>query len=103
MNRGEVWWVERPELARRPYLILTRGPAIPVLNALIAIPATRTIRGLPTEVLLDRDDGMPDAGALTLDNIATIPKELFVERICQLSGDRMREVCRALGTATACT
>jgi mRNA interferase MazF len=103
VNRGEVWWVEGPTLGRRPYLLLTRDTAIGLLNAVIAVPATRTIRGIPTEVLLGGADGLPDECALTLDNVATIPKEYFRERICRLTGERMREVCSALMGATGCT
>lgn len=102
MNRGEVWWVEDPQLGRRPYLILTRQPAIAVLNAFLAVPATRTIRGAPSEVLLDTDDGMPEACALAFDNIATMPKSFFVERICSLGVAKLDEVCRVLAIATGC-
>lgn len=102
MNRGEVWWVERPTIGRRPHLVLTRQPAIEILNALHAVPATRTVRGIPTEVLLSQDDGMPDDCALSLDNLTLVPKGFFVERICRLSAARMREVCMALSTATSC-
>ena len=42
MNRGEVWWAEDPESGRRPYLILTRSVALPVLYKITAVPATRT-------------------------------------------------------------
>lgn len=42
MNRGEIWWFELPEGAR-PGCILTRQAAIPVLNAVVLAPATRTI------------------------------------------------------------
>jgi mRNA interferase MazF len=102
VKRGDVWWGEHPDLGRRPYLVLTREAAIPVLNAVIAVPATRRIREIPTEVVLDENDGMPERCALSLDNVTTLPKSLLVERICRLPGDRMLEVCRALGAATAC-
>ena len=102
MNRGEVWWVERPELGRRPHLVLTRQAAIPMLNALLAVPATRTVRGIPTEVELGPDDGMPAACALSLDNLTLVPRALFRERICRLGPDRMSEVCRALALASGC-
>jgi mRNA interferase MazF len=100
--RGEVWWVEHPELGRRPYLVLTRQSAIPVLNAVLGVPATRTIRELPTEVVLDPSDGMPAECALSLDNLTTVPKELFRARITRLSVARMAEVCRALSLASGC-
>ena len=102
MNRGEVWWVELLEAGRRPHLVLTRQAAIPVLHAYLAVPATRTVRGIPTDVLLGVDDGMPAECALSLDNVAVIPRAYFVERITRLGPDRMSEVCRALAIATGC-
>lgn len=102
MNRGEVWWVEDPDAGRRPHLLLTRQTAIPVLNAYIAVPATRTIRDIPTEVRLGTDDGMPEDCVLNLDNIAIVPRGFFVERIARLSTARMTEVCSALAVATGC-
>ncbi|MGH2734466.1 MAG: type II toxin-antitoxin system PemK/MazF family toxin [Actinomycetota bacterium] len=102
MNRGEVWWAEHPDAGRRPYLILTRQGAIPVLTRLLAVPATRTIRRIPTEVLLDQGDGMAKECALAFDNLATIPKSLFTERICRLRAERLDEVCRAMRLATGC-
>ena len=102
MNRGEVWWVEDPDVGRRPHLILTRQQAIPRLHRYLAAPATRTARGIPTEVALTRDDGMPTECVLTLDNVTLIPRAFFVERICSLPGDRMIEVCGALAYATDC-
>ena len=102
MNRAEIWWVEDPEAGRRPHLVVTRQAAVPVLTTLLAVPATRTIRGLPTEVPLSRADGMPDECVLTLDNVTAIPREFFVERICRLRAERMQEVCAALAAATGC-
>lgn len=102
MNRGEVWWVEWPDLGRRPHLVLTRQGAIPVLHTFVAVPATRTIRGIPTEVRLGLEDGMPEDCALSLDNITAVPRALFVDRICRLGPERMHEVCSALALATGC-
>jgi mRNA interferase MazF len=100
--RSEIWWVEHPDAGRRPFLVLTRQAAIPVLHSVLAVPATRTIRQIPTEVVLDRNDGMPEDCALALDNLTVVPKELFRERITRLSVERMGEVCRALSFASGC-
>lgn len=102
MNRGEVWWVEDPAAGRRPHLVLTRQTAIPVLNSYIAVPATRTIRGIPTEVRIGPDDGMPEECVLSLDNVAVVPRGFFVERVCRLSSERLTEVCSVLAVATGC-
>ena len=74
MNRGEVWWYEPPNQSARPYLILSRQVAIPVLGRVIAIPATQTRRDIPTEVDLTRDIGMPADCVLSTDNITVIDK-----------------------------
>jgi mRNA interferase MazF len=102
VNRGEVWWAEHPEAGRRPYLILTRQGAIPVLNRVLAVPATRTVRDIPTEVVLDEEDGMPTRCALSFDDLVTMPKSLFTELICRLGVDRLDQACRALRTAVGC-
>jgi len=102
VRRGEVWWYEHPRAGRRPFLILTRDEAIPVLNQILAVPATRTVRDIPTEVALGRADGMPVACCLTLDNVTVIRPALCTERITRLSAVRMGDVCEALAVATAC-
>ncbi|MGI8728667.1 MAG: type II toxin-antitoxin system PemK/MazF family toxin [Solirubrobacteraceae bacterium] len=103
MKRGEVWWYEHPQAGRRPFLILSRDEAIDVLNQVLAVPATRTVRDIPTEVAIGRADGMPAQCCLALDNLTVIRRALCTERITRLSPDAMREVCAALAVATACT
>jgi hypothetical protein len=50
-------------------LILSRDSVLPRLNEVIVVPATRTIRGIDTEVFLTEDDGMPTACALNFDHV----------------------------------
>lgn len=102
MNRGEVWWVEHPDAGRRPACVLTRQAAIPVLTSVLVAPATRTIRGIPTEVRLGRAEGMPDECALSFDNLTTVPKALLTGRITEVPGARRVELCAALRAATGC-
>ncbi len=102
LNRGEVWWVEQPDAGRRPACVLTRQAAIPVLRSVLVAPATRNIRGIPTEVSLTRADGMPDDCALSFDNLVTVPKALLTERITSVPDARLDELCGALHAATGC-
>ena len=102
MNRGEIWWVDRPGIGRRPHLVLTRQTAVHLLHSVIGVPATRTLRGIRTEVALSQAEGMPEDCVLNLDSVTLLPKLLFVERICRLSSAKMREVCAALAFATGC-
>lgn len=73
-----------------------------MLNQVLAVPATRTIRGIPTEVQLDRSDGMPATCVLAADNTTLIRRSLCTERITQLGPERVRAVCDALALAVAC-
>jgi mRNA interferase MazF len=100
--RGEVWWHEHPDERRRPHLILHRNAAIPVLNQLLTVPATRTRRGIPTEVDLDESDGMPQPCVLTLDSLRLVRSAYLTTRITTLGPERMREICGALHAAVDC-
>lgn len=81
---------------------MTREAAIPVLNSVLAVPASRTVRGIPTEVELDEDDGMPRACALSLDNLTLMPKRRLRTRVCVLGPEKLARVCAALGVAVDC-
>lgn len=100
--RGEVWWYEDARHGRRPFLVLTRDEAIGVLNQVLAVPTTRTIRGIPTEVPLDGDHGMPQPCVLSLDNVTLIRPSLCTALITRLGPDTMAKVCVALHRATGC-
>lgn len=102
VRRGEVWWVESPGTGRRPHLVLARDAAIGPLTRVLGVPATRTIRGIASEVEIGPEDGMPDRCVLSLDNTRVLPKRYFVERICELGPEQMDRVCRALSIATGC-
>jgi mRNA interferase MazF len=102
VNRGEVWWVEHPEAGRRPACIVTRQAAIGVLISVLVAPATRTVRGIPTEVPLTREDGMPADCALSLDNLTTVPRALLTQRVTTLTDAKLDDLCRALRAATGC-
>lgn len=101
-RRGEVWWGEIEGIGRRPFLVMTRAAAIPVLNSVVAAPVTRTIRNIPTEVILGPDDGMPTQCAASFDNLRVVPKSHLLERVCALDAIRLRDVGEALRAAVDC-
>ena len=102
MRRGDVWWVEAPDEEPRPYVILTRDEAIDGLEKLVAAPATRTVRGIVSEVQVGPADGMRVESIVSLDNIAVVPKEFMRRRVTALEPDKMAAICRALNKATGC-
>jgi len=82
--------------------VLSRDRAIPVLERVVVVPATRNLRDLPTQVRLTADDGMPEECALSFDNVSTIPKDALRTRICALGPERMAAVCQAWRDVADC-
>ena len=101
MRRGEVWWADLPS-GRRPVMILTRDAAIQFLSKVAVVPATRTSRGIPTEIRLGPGDGMRDECVLTTDDVRTIRKSALRNKITALPEARVDEVCDALAYAFGC-
>ena len=102
-QRGELWWCEPPEIGRRPVVVLSRDAAIPRLRRVLVAPCTTTVRGLPSEVVLEPgDDPVPSETAVNLDSVESVSVGLLVERLGRLSDARMRDVCEALAVATDC-
>ncbi len=100
MNRGDVrWYTFKTPDKKRPVLVLTRSSAIAVLNSVTIAPITSTIRNIPTEVILTRDDGLPQTCAANFDNIQTVPKSNVGDRIARLTARRMTEAAAAVSFA----
>jgi mRNA interferase MazF len=101
--RGEVWWCELAEIGRRPVVVLSRDAAIPRLRRTLIGPCTTTIRGIPSEVLLEPgEDPVPRASVVNLDSVESVSLGTLVERLGRLSDERMRQICEALEIAVAC-
>lgn len=103
VEHGEVWWCEPPDIGRRPVIVLSRGAAIKALGRAMVAPCTTTVRGLPSEVALERGtDPVPRDCVVNLDSVESIGLGVLVERIGRLSDERMVAVCRALAVAADC-
>ena len=83
--------------------MLSRDAAIPRLRRTLIGPCTTTIRGIPTEVLLDpSEDPIPRKSVVNLDSVESVSVGTLVERVGRLSDERMRQICSALEIAVAC-
>lgn len=102
VKRGDIYYLEHPQWGRRPVLVLTRDAAIPVLERVTIASISRTIRDIPTEVVLDEEDGMPGQCAVSLDNLGDVWKVTLTKHITTLEPPRMRDVCQALAIAVGC-
>jgi len=97
MKRGEVRWYRfsRPD-KNRPVVILTRDSALDFLGKVTVAPITSTIRDIPTEVLLTKEEGMPKDCAVNLDHIQTVSKGKIGPFITTLSPTKVSELRSAL-------
>lgn len=92
-----------PPAGRRPVLLLSRNRAYSIRGFVTVAPATRTIRGLETEIRMTRAEGMPEESVVNLDDIQTIEKSRIDEFVLSLPSDKMLEVERAIHYALGLT
>src|SRR5713226_5964126 len=91
--RGEVWWCELAQVGRRPVVVLSRDAAIPRLRRALIGPCTTTIRGIPSEVVLEAgEDPVPKTSVVNLDSVESVSLGTLVERLGRLSDERMRQI-----------
>jgi mRNA interferase MazF len=81
---------------------MTRNEAIPVLRRLIVAPVTRTVRDIPTEIPLGRDEGLPDRCAASFDDLQPVDRGMLTTRVGALAGERRREICQTIAALADC-
>ncbi len=97
MRRGEVRWYRfaRPD-KMRPVLILTRDSALEFLGEVTVAPVTTIIRDIPSEVVLEKADGLPRDCAVNLDHIQTVSRGKIGPVITTLGAEKMSRVRSSL-------
>ena len=98
--QGEIWWAEATD-KRRPVLVVTRSEAVPVLTWVLVAPVTRTVRGIPTEISLGPEQGLPEECVASFDNLQPIRRAYLTSRAGALSDPR-RVICSALAALADC-
>jgi mRNA interferase MazF len=86
----------------KPVVVLTRDSTLGYLSTVTVAPVTSTIRGAPSDVILNEEDGMKAPCAVNLYNTVTVPREELGKRVAQLSSARIGEVCAALRFSLGC-
>ncbi len=85
-----------------PVLVLTRPSAIRYLSRVTVAPISSTVRDVPSEVVLNVEDGMKKPCAVNLHNVVTVGQQGLGRRVTPLSKGKMRQVCVALAFALGC-
>ena len=101
--RGDVRLYQfAPPDKNRPVVVLTRDSAIAYLSTVTVVPITSTIRGVPSEVVLNDEDGIKAPCAVNLHNAVTISQARLGKRVGRLGSLRMSEICKALRFSLGC-
>lgn len=100
-RQGELWWAERRD-KRRPVLVVTRSDVIPELRTIVVAPVTSRVRGLPTEIAFDEDDGLRETCAASFDNLWLVPTRSLTRRIGDAGHSRRTQICKALSALADC-
>ena len=97
MKRGEIRWYESkfPD-KKRPVVILTRDSILEYLGEVTVAPITSTVRGIPSEVHLSREDGMAKECAINFDHIQTVSKGKIGSLIATLPQEKLNHVRKAI-------
>lgn len=97
MKRGEVRWYKfKPPDKKRPVVVLTRNSILDYLGEVTVVPITSTIRDIPSEVLLSKQDGMHNACAINCDHLQTVSKDKIGTLITTLSKEKLLEIRNAI-------
>lgn len=83
-------------------MVLTRDPVADRLDAVVVVACTRTVRGVQSELSLGPDDGLPEPCVANFDNLHTLRRAAFRQRITTLPTSRMDQACQALARAVGC-
>ncbi|MBA3673000.1 MAG: type II toxin-antitoxin system PemK/MazF family toxin [Gemmatimonadaceae bacterium] len=83
----------------RPVLVLTRELVRPHLNTVTIAPITTTVRGLSTEVHVDRANGLAGPSAIACDHVTTIPAAALGRQIGILFDHQGDELTAAIHAA----
>lgn len=97
MKKGDVWWADLGgSVGRRPVLLLSRDSAYAIRALVTVAPISRRIRGIPVEVQLGANDGLPHDCAANLDSLTTIAKDQLQRQITSLRINKIEAVNEAI-------
>jgi mRNA interferase MazF len=100
VKRGEIWWAELPPpVGNRPVIVLTRDAVLETIGSIVVALVTRTIRQLPTEVVLGRRQGLPVSSVANLDNILTVPRHRLTRLMGACDASKIEELNQAIKIA----
>ena len=97
MKRGEIWLADFPlPVKKRPVVLISRDQAYSILESFTAAIVTGTIRKIPCEVVLGKENGLDRPCVVNCDNIHTLPKSRLIKRLGMLTAEQERQLNEAI-------
>jgi mRNA interferase MazF len=102
VRSGDIYWGATTAAGERPYLVVTRTAAIPVLQRITVVPCSTRVRGIPTELPLGPEVGLDRESVAQLDSIMPALKSSLHRHLGTLGPDAHADLCRRLAIAFGC-
>lgn len=97
MKRGEIRWYKfKSPDKKRPVVVLSRNSILDYLGEVTIAPVTATVRDIPSEVFLSKQDGMKKDCAINMDHLQTVSKGRIGSLITILSPEKMDQARGAI-------
>ena len=77
-------------------MLISRAEAYTLRGSVTVTPVTTTMRGLPVEVVLGPDDGLPHRCVANADNVTTVRIGALAQRVGKLSPEKIVAVDEAI-------
>ena len=95
-----IWTIHLARLDEvRPVLVLTREVVRPHLVNVTVAPVTSRIRGLSTEVVVGRRNGLHHDSVVSCDNITTVPTAHLLQQVGFLLPEQEEQLTAAIVAA----
>lgn len=83
----------------RPVLVLTREAVRAARDLVTVAPITTRMRGVSSEVIVGRRNGLDHESVVNLDSIATVPRKVLVRPLGGLLEEQEHDLTRAFHEA----
>ena len=103
LGHGQIWWADLDEDKIRPVVVLTRSRVAGRLTRVLVAPVTSTVRGIATEVPLDRSPGVLAGSVANLDNSQLLDVDRLLEMIGSVAAREWPRFCEAMQRVMACS
>lgn len=96
-RQGDIHYCHFGEpIKSRPVLVMSRTELNVVRENIVVALITRTIRNIPLEIPVGKNEGLSKEGVVSLGDVYTVPKTLLSERKGQLSEDKLQRMHEGL-------